>query len=110
MYDAGTKPREFGIYDVLNKADGLVSLTAHMVLSAKYTISEWYCPSALTLCARVGLSHSGAPTRALRSSFRAHFDTPPHFVCSPSLAAKCFTLADGKALVSESATMSSVGQ
>jgi hypothetical protein len=41
---------------------------------------------------------------------RAHFDTPPHFVHSSSPAAKCFTLADGKALVSVSMTMSSVGQ
>ena len=75
MYDMGTKPWEFGIYDVLNKVDGLVSLIAYMVLSAKYTISEWYCPSALTLCMQVGLSHSGALTRALRSLFHAHFDS-----------------------------------
>src|SRR5712672_2333971 len=39
-----------------------------------------------------------------------HFNTPPHFVRSPSPAAKCLTLAEGKALVSSSATMSSVGQ
>ena len=74
MYDVGTKSQEFGIYDVLIKADGLVSLTAHMVLSAKYTMSEWYCPSALTLCAWVRLSHSSALTQALHSSFHAHFD------------------------------------
>ena len=37
-------------------------------------------------------------------------DTPPHFSCSLSPAAKCLTFAEGNALVRVSATMLSVGQ
>src|SRR5260370_25074598 len=48
-------------------------------------------------------AHSIAP-------IHAHSNTPPHFAHSLRPAAKCFTLADGKALVSELTTMSSVRQ
>jgi len=74
MYDTGIKPWEIGIYNILIKVDGLVSLTAHMVLSAKYSMGEWYCLSILTLCAWVGLSHSGTLTWALCSSSHTHFN------------------------------------
>ena len=47
---------------------------------------------------------------ALTSGSVLTFDTPPQFAWSPSLAAKCFTLAEGKTLVSMSMTMLSVGQ
>ena len=37
-------------------------------------------------------------------------NTPPQGAASPSCDAKCLTFAEGRALVSVSATMSSVGQ
>jgi hypothetical protein len=37
-------------------------------------------------------------------------NTPPQIDMSPSSAAKCLTFGNGKALVSVSATISSVGQ
>jgi len=80
MYNVGIKPWEFGIYNILIKVDGLVSLTAHMVLSAKYSMGEWYCPSTLTLCIWVGLSHSGTLTQALHSLFHTHFDSAPYYL------------------------------
>ena len=39
-----------------------------------------------------------------------HSNTPPQSLESPSARAKCLTLALGRALVSVSATISSVGQ
>ena len=40
----------------------------------------------------------------------AYSNTPPQGAASPSWDAKCLTFADGRALVSVSATISSVGQ
>src|SRR5258708_36811879 len=53
--------------------------------------------------------------RALRAArsvapIHTHSNTPPHFAHSPRPPAKCFTFADGNALLTESATMLSVGQ
>src|SRR6266567_3132811 len=57
-----------------------------------------------------GLGLHGCSDGHSAGQSRAHSNTPPHFMHSPSPVVKCFTLADGKAFVSVSATMSSVGQ
>jgi hypothetical protein len=86
-----------------------------LVVTAIMVLSLCYMLKVLTLCTT---NAGGTRTMGIRGRsggrsvvlFRAHFDTPPHFARRPSPVAKCFTLADGKALVRVSATMSSVGQ
>jgi hypothetical protein len=66
---------------------------------------EYYCKQR----EQNGTGRAHANTSA-RTHKRAALNTPPHFARRPRHAAKCFTLGEGSAFVSASATMSSVGQ
>lgn len=59
------------------------------------------------------LGHLGgkSPARTARLVYAfAYPNTPPQTITSPRAVAKCFTFAEGRAFVSVSATISSVGQ